>query len=198
VPLPNTEARIVHLQTGEDLAPGEIGELAVRGPQIMSGYWGDSARTQAVLRDGWLFTGDVARMDGDGYFQIISRKRDMWYPERADGDPQPAFPRDVEEVIYEIPDVKEVAVVGVGGWPVAFVTARRDMAAGTITGYCERRLPAELVPKLVVFVEEMPKSFVGKIIRRRLLDHLPEYARQELDITSDRIEGMLDYPYEDE
>ncbi len=197
VPLPNTEARIVHLSTGEVLPPGEIGELVVRGPQIMDGYWGRYDQTEQALRDGWLFTGDVARMDADGFFQIISRKRDMWYPER-EGRPYPAFPRDVEEVIYEIPDVQEVAVVGIGKRAVAFVTTRRDIPAGTITGYCERRLPPELVPVLVVFVDEMPKSFVGKIIRRQLLSKISRRQLRELDILSDRIDEMLDYPFSDE
>jgi long-chain acyl-CoA synthetase len=197
VPLPNTEARVVHLSTGETLPPGEIGELVVRGPQIMDGYWGLDEATEQALRSGWLHTGDVARMDEAGYFQIISRKRDMWYSERAGKEPYPAFPRDVEEVIYEIPEVREAAVVGVQNLPVAFVTAKRPISAGTIQGYCTRRLPEELVPVLVVFVDEMPKSFVGKIVRRQLLDTIPERERRQLDILSDRIDEMLDYPYEE-
>lgn len=198
VPLPNTEARIVDLRTGEPLPPGEIGELIVRGPQIMDGYWGQPEETEQALRDGWLYTGDVARMDSEGYFQIISRKRDMWYPRRAEEGPYPAFPRDVEEVIYEIPEVKEAAVVGIRNFPVAFVTTNRPIDSGTILGFCERRLPKELVPVMVIFVDEMPKSFVGKIIRRHLLDKIPEPQRRQLDIISDRIDEMLDYPFSEE
>lgn len=197
VPLPNTEAKVVHLATGESLLPGEIGELVVRGPQIMEGYWGQYEATESVLRGGWLYTGDVARMDPDGYFQIISRKKDIWYPRRDGEEPRPAFPRDVEEVIYEIPEIKEVAVVAVGNIPIAFVTTKRLIDSRTIINFCARRLPKELVPVLVVFVEDMPRSFVGKIIRRHLLDRIPEPQRKELDIISDRIDEMLDYPFDD-
>jgi long-chain acyl-CoA synthetase len=193
VPLPNTEARIVHLASGETLPPGEIGELAVRGPQIMSGYLGEGSETETKLRDGWLYTGDVARMDSEGYFQIISRKKDMWYHQHK-GQNVPAFPRDVEEVIYEIPEVQEAAVVGVHNFPVAFVTTNRAIDAASIMNYVGRRLP-DLTPKLVVFVDEMPKSFIGKVIRRHLLDKIPEPQRKALDIVSDHIDQMLDYPY---
>ena len=194
VPFPNTEARIVDLRTNKTLPPGEIGELAIRGPQVMDGYWGNDTATAEALRDGWLYTGDVARMDADGYFQIISRKKEMWYPERADKEPRPAFPRDVEEVIYELPEVKEVAVVGVANFPIAFVTTSKAVDSNTVIGYCARRLPKELVPVLVVFVDELPKSFVGKIIRRNLLAKIPEHQRKELSMISDRIDAMLDFP----
>lgn len=195
VPVPNTEARIVHLATGEPVGPGEIGELVVRGPQIMDGYLDHDGETEAALRDGWLYTGDVARMDSDGYFQIISRKKEMWYAQR-DGQPLPAFPRDVEEVIYELPEVKETAVVGVRDFNIAFVTTNRSVDGQTITNYVGRRLPKELVPRLVVFVDDMPRSFVGKIIRRHLLDKIPEHTLRELDIVSDRIDEMLNYPFD--
>ena len=195
IPLPNTESRIVHLATGEPVEPGEVGEIVVRGPQVMQGYLGLPDETAAALRDGWLFTGDVGRMDHDGYYQVISRKKEVWYPERDDGVQQPAFPRDVEEVIYEIPEVKEAAVVGLERLAIAFVTTNRSLDSKTVLRYCERRLPPELVPSLVIFVDEMPRSLVGKIIRRHLLNHIPEPQRRELDIVSDRIDGMLDYPF---
>jgi long-chain acyl-CoA synthetase len=105
----------------------------------MDGYLGQEGETEAALRDGWLYTGDIARMDSEGYFQIISRKKDMWYAER-DGQPTPAFPRDVEEVIYEIPEVKETAVVGIRNFPVAFVTCNRPIDTQTIMTYVGRRL----------------------------------------------------------
>lgn len=194
VPFPNTEARIVHLTTRKPVGVGEIGELLVRGPQIMDGYWRNDAATDEALRDGWLNTGDVAVMDADGFFQIVSRKKEMWYPERADKEPYPAFPRDVEEVIYEIPEVQEVAVMGVKQLAIAFITTRKPVEAGTITAFCARRLPKELVPTLVVFVDDLPKSFVGKILRRNLLDKIPEPQRKQLDIASDRIDKMLEMP----
>ncbi|CAG1773178.1 hypothetical protein BAC2_03684, partial [uncultured bacterium] len=121
VPLPSTQAAVVDLKTSSrEVEPGQIGELAIRGPQVMMGYWKDEAATKEVLTaDGWLLTGDVAQMDEDGFCRIIARKADMWYPEK--GGKEPAFPRDVEEVIYEIPQIKEVAVVAVAGHPFAFV-----------------------------------------------------------------------------
>jgi len=168
VPLPSTEARVVDLKTGrKDVAVGQIGELAVRGPQVMLGYWKDPAATrQVMMDDGWLLTGDVALMDADGYFRIISRKADMWYPKKPG---KPAFPRDVEEVLYEIPQVKEVAVVAVAGAPVAFIIAAGERPKPeTIIAYCKRRLPPALVPKLIFFVDDFPRTFIGKVLRREL------------------------------
>jgi long-chain acyl-CoA synthetase len=173
VPLPSTEARIVDLKKGKKVVPaGHIGELAVRGPQVMAGYWKDPQGTEAVLSpDGWLLTGDVAQADAEGYYRIISRKADMWYPDKP-GDP--AFPRDVEEVLFEVPQVKEAAVVAIAGQPVAFVIARQGRAraerptAEALTAYCKRRLPPELVPRLVIFVDEFPRTFIGKVLRREL------------------------------
>jgi long-chain acyl-CoA synthetase len=169
VPLPSTQAAVVDLKTGrKEVERGQIGELAVRGPQVMMGYWKDEAATQAVLMDdGWLLTGDVAQMDEDGFCRIIARKADMWYPEK--GGKEPAFPRDVEEVIYEIPQVKEVAVVAVAGHPFAFVIAVREKpSADSVIAYCKRRLPPHLVPRFVIFMEEFPRTFIGKVLRREL------------------------------
>jgi long-chain acyl-CoA synthetase len=194
IPFPNTEAKVVDLRTGKPVKPGQLGELIVRGPQIMDGYLNNPQATREALRSGWLYTGDVARMDAEGYFQIISRKKDMWYPRRKKND-SPVFPRDVEEVIYEIPEVKEVAVVGFRAMPLAFVTIKGQIDAGTIKAFCARRLPEELVPSLVFIVDDLPKSFVGKVIRRLLLDKIPEPHRKELNIVSDRIDEMLNYPY---
>jgi long-chain acyl-CoA synthetase len=173
IPLPSTEARIVDLKKGKRLVPaGQIGELAVRGPQVMAGYWKDPQGTEAVLSpDGWLLTGDVAQADAEGYYRIISRKADMWYPDKPG---EPAFPRDVEEVLFEVPQVKEAAVVAIAGQPVAFVIVRQGRSraerptAESLTAYCKRRLPPELVPRLVIFVDEFPRTFIGKVLRREL------------------------------
>jgi len=169
VPLPSTEAAVVDLMTGsKEVEPGQIGELAIRGPQVMLGYWKNDAATKEVItRDGWLLTGDVAQMDEDGFCRIIARKADMWYPEK--GGKEPAFPRDVEEVIYEIPQVKEVAVVAVAGHPFAFVIAGREKpSAESVIAYCKRRLPPQLVPRFVIFMDEFPRTFIGKVLRREL------------------------------
>ncbi|MEW5869609.1 MAG: alpha/beta fold hydrolase [Chloroflexota bacterium] len=177
IPLPSTQARVVDLRHGKAEVPvGQIGELAVRGPQVMMGYWNNPNATRRVLSaDGWLLTGDVAQVDGDGYFRIIARKADMWYPSRPD---QPAFPRDVEEVLFEVPQVKEAAVVAIAGQPIAFVIARRERpTADALITYCKRRLPPELVPKLVIFVEDFPRTFIGKVLRRELARYFRESER---------------------
>ena len=174
VPIPNTDAKIVDLVTGEELPPGQIGELVVRGPQVMQGYWRqeDEAESESVLRDGWLYTGDVAVMDGDGFFQIISRKRDTIMA----GD-YSVYPRDVEEVLYENSKVMEVAVVGVqteeGGQRVkAFVVPRpgTDLTREELIELCRRRLEPYAVPWEIEFRQELPKSFVGKVLRRMLVE----------------------------
>jgi long-chain acyl-CoA synthetase len=176
IPLPSTEAAVLDLQRGrKTVKPGQIGELVVRGPQVMMGYWKDKTATAKVInKNGWLLTGDVAQMDMDGYFRIIARKADMWYPSKpgAPGgldEPKPAFPRDVEEVIYEIPQVKEVAVVAVAGQPFAFVIAGRERPTPeAVIAYCKRRLPPHLVPRFVIFMEDFPRTFIGKVLRREL------------------------------
>jgi long-chain acyl-CoA synthetase len=173
IPFPSTEAKIVDLATGKNLPPGQIGELVARGPQVMQGYWGDSGETERTIQDGWLYTGDVARMDGDGYFQIISRRKDMIL-----AGPYQVYPRDVEEVLYEHPKVKEVAVVGVQPprWPSkrvkAYIVLRdgEDLCEEELIAFCKRRLEEWQVPWKVEFRRELPKSFVGKVLRRLLME----------------------------
>jgi long-chain acyl-CoA synthetase len=174
LPVPSTEARLVDLRSSKrSVAAGQIGELAVRGPQVMLGYWHDPKTTSRVLSsDGWLLTGDVAQMDSDGYFRIIARKDEMWYSNRPDW---PASPRAVEEVLYEIPQVKEAAVTAIAGQPVAFVIPGPDRpTAEAVLAYCRRRLPPELAPKLVIFVDEFPRSFIGKVLRQELARRLEQ------------------------
>lgn len=175
IPLPSTEACVVDLIRGnKPVGVGQIGELAVRGPQVMLGYWNDSSETRkAFNREGWLLTGDVAQMDAEGYFRIIARKAELWYPQKPD---KPAFPRDVEEVLYEIPQVKEAAVVAIANQPIAFVIAQKDPpTAEAIIAYCKRRLPPDLVPRLAIFVDEFPRTFIGKVIRRELARRYEDY-----------------------
>jgi long-chain acyl-CoA synthetase len=168
IPLPSTEAKIIDLaDSGKPVPQGQIGELMVRGPQVMVGYWQDpEASAKALTGDGWLHTGDVAQMDADGYFRIIARKADMWYS----GMPAKlAFPRDVEEVLYEVPQVKEVAVVAIAGRPIAFVIAKKERpSADSLIAYCQRRLPPELAPRLIIFLDDFPRTFIGKVLRREL------------------------------
>jgi long-chain acyl-CoA synthetase len=161
---------------------GQIGELALRGPQVMAGYYGDPEGTREVLsKDGWLLTGDVVQEDAQGYFRLIARKADMWYPDKPE---KPAFPRDVEEVIFEIPQVKEVAVIAIANQPIAFILTHGERPkAESIRSYCKRRLPPELVPRLVIYLDEFPRSFVGKILRRELAKR---YEQQQFQGNSER------------
>ena len=185
VPLPSTEAVIVDLaRRSKEVKQGQIGELAVRGPQVMIGYWKDPKATKEVLTDDgpstgsggpWLLTGDVAQVDKDGYFRIIARKADMWYP--SDRKKQPAFPRDIEEVIYEIPQVKEVAVAAIARRPFAFVIAGKEPPTSkAVIEYAKRRLPPHLVPRFVIFMEDFPRTFIGKVLRRELAQRYEQHA----------------------
>ena len=160
--------------TGEDLPPGQIGELVVKGPQVLQGYWAeeDKADAESVLKDDWLYTGDVAVMDTDGYFKIISRKRDAILAGEYS-----VYPRDVEEVLYENSKVMEVAVIGVAGEETgqrvkAFVVPRpgTDLSKEELLDLCRRRLEEYAVPWDIEFRQELPKSFVGKVLRRMLVE----------------------------
>jgi long-chain acyl-CoA synthetase len=175
LPFPNTDAKIVDAETGErDLAPGEVGELVVRGPQVMKGYWRMPTETANTLRDGWLHTGDLSRMDEDGYFQIVDRKKDMILG--AGG--YNIYPREVEEVLYEHPKVKECAVVGVpvsvekGERVKAFVVLKEGETASEddLLAFCRKNLAPYKVPSFVEFRDDLPKTMVGKILRRVLLE----------------------------
>ncbi|MCB9421755.1 MAG: alpha/beta fold hydrolase [Ardenticatenaceae bacterium] len=191
LPLPGTEARIISLKSGTPLKPGQVGELVVRGPQVMQGYWQDETASRAVIdKKGWLHTNDIARMDEDGYFQIISRRQDMW---TAD-DEAPAFPRDVEEVIYELPEVREVVVVAIANQPIAFVSLKEKtrVPAKAIIAFCQRRLPSSQVPKLVIFVKEFPRSFIGKVLRRELVSQYAHEITAEAGSVGEHLAGLED------
>jgi long-chain acyl-CoA synthetase len=171
VPIPGTDARIVDSDTGtRDLPPGQVGELVVKGPQVMKGYWNQPAGTAEVLRDGWLYTGDLARMDEDGYFYIVERKKDLILSSGFN-----IYPREVEEVLYEHPKVLEAAVVGVpdrvrGEKVKAFVVLKPNQTAtrSEIIRFCRERLAPYKVPRAVAFRDDLPKSLAGKVLRRAL------------------------------
>ena len=173
LPLPATDAKIVDLATGADLPPDQLGELLVRGPQVMQGYWNRPAETAEMLTsDGWLRTGDVARMDAEGFFQVIERKKEMIVAGTYN-----IYPRDVEEVLYEHPKVLEAAVAGVpqaeGGAEVrAFVVLRRGERAPAeeIIQFLRERISSYKLPRVVEFREALPRSFIGKVMRRALIE----------------------------
>jgi long-chain acyl-CoA synthetase len=170
LPLPGTDAKVVDLASGKPCKPGDVGELLVKGPQVMQGYWRQPKATrEALTEDRWLRTGDLATMDPDGFFRIVDRKKDMVISGRLR-----IYPRDVEEVLYEHPKVFEAAVVGhrANGRArlKAFVVLKRgeEATSDEIVAFCKRRLKAGLVPAWVEFRDELPKSFVGKVLRRML------------------------------
>ncbi len=175
IPVPNTDAKVVDLVSGKDLPAGQIGELLVRGPQVMRGYWQAEGKCEAddSLKDGWLYTGDVAVMDPEGFFKIISRKRDTIMAGEFS-----VYPRDIEEVLYENSKVLEVAVVGVTrkGWlgkkVKAFVVPRpgTTLSEEELMELCRKRLDEYAVPWEIEFRETLPKSFVGKVLRRMLVE----------------------------
>lgn len=171
LPWPDTDARIV-TPTGDEAALKEIGELIVKGPQVMKGYWNKPDETDAVLKDGWLFTGDMAYRDEKGYFYVVDRKKDMII---AGG--YNIYPREVEEVLYEHPAVQEAVVIGIpdayrGETVKAFVVLKQNenITEEEMNQYCRKFLAAYKVPRLYEFREELPKTTVGKILRRVLVD----------------------------
>jgi long-chain acyl-CoA synthetase len=172
VPFPDTDARIVDLATAQPLGPGETGELEVRGPQVMSGYWGSDQETSEAFHDGWLRTGDIARMDPDGFFYVVDRRKDM-----IDASGFKVLPREVEEVLLTHPKVREAVVAGVpdryrGETVKAYVVLRPGEQASQeeIVEFCRGQLAAFKVPRSVAFRDELPKSMVGKYLRRVLVE----------------------------
>jgi long-chain acyl-CoA synthetase len=173
VPFPDTDARIVDAETGQrELPVGEIGELVVRGPQVMRGYWRRDEETRQVLRDGWLYTGDMARRDADGYFYIEDRKKDMI---KSGGEN--VYPREVEEVLLRHPKVKDAVVAGIpqdlrGEMIKAYVVLKEGETAAPadLLEHCRRELAKFKVPKRVEFRSELPKTIVGKVLRRVLVE----------------------------
>jgi long-chain acyl-CoA synthetase len=172
IPLPDTDARIVDVDSGLDVAPGVAGELLVRGPQVMRGYWNRPEETAAVLAGGWLRTGDVATMDAEGYFAIVDRKKDV-----INTGGFKVWPREVEEVLYAHPAVRLAAVVGapdayLGERVTAYVVpadgAGSPARAEELIAFCRARLTAYKVPTAVEFRAELPVSAVGKVLRRAL------------------------------
>jgi len=180
LPLPDVDCRIVSLDDGVTiLKPGEVGELCIQGPQVMKGYHNMPTETANTLRDGWLYTGDIAKMDEDGYFYIVDRKKELIKP----GGYQ-VWPREVEEVISAYPKVLEVGVAGVvdayrGETVKAWVVLKPGETATEeeIREYCKKNMAPFKVPTQVEFRTELPKTTVGKVLRRELVrEHMEKLA----------------------
>ncbi len=171
IPLPDTDARIVDIESGKRQCPiGEIGELIVKGPQIMSGYWQNPELTARTIRNGWLYTGDLARMDADGFFYLVDRKDDLIISGGFN-----VYPSDVERVLGRHPQIKDTAVIGVpdrirGESILAFVVTEDDARPDKmeLLAYCREHLASFKVPKAVIYVDRIPKSPVGKPLRKLL------------------------------
>ncbi|MBO8162872.1 MAG: long-chain fatty acid--CoA ligase [Brevibacillus sp.] len=174
-PLTFTEAKVVDLHDGTtEMPPGEAGELIVRGPQVMKGYWNMPEETEVALRNGWLYTGDIARTDEEGYFYIVDRKKDMIIASGFN-----VYPREVEEVLYQHPSVQEAVVVGVpdtyrGETVHAIIVPRADkvLTEEEIIAFCREKMAAYKVPRHVEFRSSLPKTAVGKILRRTVKDEV--------------------------
>ncbi len=172
IPVPSTYAKIVDIESGTKEMPiGAEGELIIKGPQVMAGYYKNTEETNGVLKNGWLFTGDIAKMDEEGYFYIVDRKKDM-----INVGGLKVYPRDVEEVLFEHPAVREAAVVGMpdsfsGEVVRAYVVLKEPNGRVTekeVIDFCASKLSKFKVPKKVEFVPELPKTLIGKVLRRKL------------------------------
>ncbi len=172
IPVPDTDARVVDPDTGTPLPPGEVGELEVRGPQVMRGYLNRPEETAHVLRDGWLRTGDMVRVDEDGFFYVVDRKKEM-----INVGGLKVYPREVEEVLYQHPAVREAAAIGVpdptrGEVVKAFVAFKEGQQATEqeLVEFCRQRLAPYKVPRSVEVRSQLPKTLIGKVLRRALAE----------------------------
>lgn len=181
IPMPGTDAAIVDMEGGVVPVPaGKLGELVVRGPQVMLGYWNRPDETASAIRNAWLYTGDIAHMDEDGFCFIVDRKKDMIISSGYN-----IYPRDVDEVLYEHPKVKEAVAVGIphptrGEIVKAFIVPKdgESIEPSEIIEFCARRLAKYKIPRRVEFRTELPKTLVGKVLRRALRQEEIEKSRK--------------------
>lgn len=175
IPLFDTDAKILDIETGEkEVALNELGELVIRGPQVMMGYWKKSEETENALRNGWVCTGDIAKMDEDGYFYIVDRKKDM-----INVSGLKVYPREVEEILYEHPNIREACVVGIpdsyrGERVKAFVVLKdptNETNSDELVTFCRQKIADYKVPSEIEYISQMPKTAAGKILRRALHQH---------------------------
>lgn len=171
LPIADTECKIVDQEKGtKEMATGEIGELIIKGPQVMKGYWNMADETDNALRDGWVYTGDISKMDEEGYFYIVDRKKDMIIASGYN-----IFPREIDEILFEYPKVKQAVTVGIpdeyrGETVKAFIVLREGETATEreIIDFCKKNMAKYKVPKVVEFRDDLPMSAIGKVLRRAL------------------------------
>ncbi|WP_442970815.1 AMP-binding protein [Rossellomorea sp. LJF3] len=181
VPWPGTDSAIFSMETGEPLPPNEMGEIVVKGPQVMKGYWNRPEETEQTLKDGWLLTGDIGYMDEKGYFYVVDRKKDMIIAGGFN-----IYPREIEEVLYEHPAIQEVVAAGVpdpyrGETVKAYVVLKEgeSLTEEELNEYSRKYLAAYKVPRIYEFRKELPKTAVGKILRRALVDEERKKIEEE-------------------
>ncbi|MBQ3059215.1 MAG: long-chain fatty acid--CoA ligase [Desulfovibrio sp.] len=200
MPASGTDARIVDMEGGSlTLPPGKMGELIIRGPQVMSGYWRKPDETASALRNGWLYTGDLATMDEDGYFYIVDRKKDMVLVGGYN-----VYPREVDEVLLEHPKVLEAVSVGIndgirGEVLKAYVVPREgeELTKAEVIAWCRSKLASYKVPRLVEFRAELPKTIVGKILRRALREEeerKSDKRRRHMSKKTDQTQAEVEQP----
>ncbi|WP_226580798.1 long-chain-fatty-acid--CoA ligase [Halobacillus litoralis] len=184
IPLPGTDSKVVD-EDNQELPENSVGELVIKGPQIMKGYWKKEDETNHALRSGWLYTGDLAMTDDDGYFYIVGRKKEMIINGGFN-----IYPQEIESVLYEHPDVKESAVVGIpdqekGEIVKAYVVAKEGHSIDLeeLKGHCYRNLTRYKVPKQFEITHELPRNTVGKLLKRKLVEKEKRNAAKEDSIS---------------
>ncbi|MEI3605907.1 long-chain-fatty-acid--CoA ligase [Pseudogracilibacillus sp. SE30717A] len=184
VPWPDTDAMIVNEGTTEELPVGEVGEIAVKGPQVMKGYWNREEDTNKVIKDGWLLTGDMGRMDEQGYFYVTDRKSDMIIAGGLN-----IYPREVEEVLFEHTGIQEAAVIGIpdtyrGETVKAVIVPKKGekLDEQQLNRYCRKHLAPYKVPRIYEFREELPKTIIGKVLKRQLIEESIEAKKEEKQV----------------
>ena len=185
IPWPDTDAAIFGIDSDIPLPPGEIGEIVVKGPQVMKGYWNRPEETEMTMRDGWLLTGDLGYMDENGFFYVVDRKKDMIIAGGFN-----IYPRDVEEVLYEHPAIQECVVAGVpdpyrGETVKAFIVLKEgaSVTEEELNKFCRENLASFKVPRIYEFRTELPKTAVGKILRRTLIEEEKEKLKKSAEST---------------
>ncbi|WP_133158582.1 long-chain-fatty-acid--CoA ligase FadD [Mixta theicola] len=172
LPVPSTEIKLVD-DNGVEVSAGEPGELCIKGPQVMTGYWQHPEATEEVLKEGWLYSGDIVTVDEEGFLRIVDRKKDMILVSGFN-----VYPNEIEDVVMQHPKVREAAAIGVpsdlSGEAVKICIVKKDpsLTKDELIAHCRRHLTGYKVPKIVEFREELPKTNVGKILRRALRDEI--------------------------
>ena len=192
LPFPDTDAKIVDMVVGGDpLPPGKRGELVIRGPQVMKGYYNRPDATADVLRNGWLYTGDIATMDEEGYFYIVDRKKDLIISGGYN-----IYPREIDEVLHAHPQIEEAVSVGIphktrGEIVKAYVVVRKgeELSRNDVIAFCREKLAGYKVPRQVEFRDSLPKTMVGKVLRRALRDEEAAKGGRRKDATAGEGDG---------